>query len=128
MQSVYISDIFNQDDGMFCIPTKSRKLQPFIVLVFLHILFYTYITTSEKCLSNFGEAEYRIADALTGFHYDAVGRWRHFRPVLMLRHGPKRKVYPASRLSYHPYSTASFNLTRLPLCGDINPTQDRTQA
>ena len=102
-------------------PTKSRKLQSFIVLVFLYILFYTYIRTSGKCLSNFGEAEYRIADALTGFHYDAVCRWRHFRPVLMFRHGPKRKAYLASRLSYHPNSTASFNLTRLALFGDINP-------
>ena len=45
-------------------PTKSQKLQSFIVLVFLYILFYTYIRTSGKCLSNFGEAEYRIADAL----------------------------------------------------------------
>ena len=62
-----------------------------------------------------------VSDALTGIHYDAVGRWRHFRPVLMFMHGPKRKVYLASRLSYHSNSTASFNLTRLGLCGDINP-------
>ena len=101
-------------------PTKSRKLQSFIVLVLLNILFYSYVGTSGKCLSNFGEAEYRKADTLTGIHYDAVGRWRHFRPVFMFKH-PKRKVYLASRLTYHPNSNASFNLTRLALCGDKNP-------
>ena len=98
----------------------SRKLQSFIVLVLLNILFYSYIGTSGKCLSNFCEAEYRKADILTGIHYDAVGRWRHFRPVFMFKH-PKRKVYLASRLNYHPNSNASFNLTRLALCGDKNP-------
>ena len=101
-------------------PTKSRKLQSFIVLVLLNILFYLYIGTSGKCLSNFGEAESRKADTLTGIHYDTVGRWRHFRPVFMFKH-PKRKVYLASRLNYHPNSNASFNLTRLALCGDKNP-------
>ena len=101
-------------------PTKSRKLQSFIVLILLNILFYLYIGTSGKCLSNFGEAEYRKADTLTGIHYDTVGRWRHFRPVFMFKH-PQRKVYLASRLNYHPNSNASFNLTRLALCGDKNP-------
>ena len=71
-------------------------------------------------ISNFGEAESRKADTLTGIHYDTVGRWRHFRPVFMFKH-PKRKVYLASRLNYHPNSNASFNLTRLALCGDKNP-------
>ena len=38
----------------------------------------------------------------------------------MFKH-PKRKGYLASRLNYHPNSNASFNFTRLALCGDINP-------
>ena len=101
---------------------KSRKLRSFIVVVFFYFLFYTYIRTSGKVWSNFGRARSRIANALTVFHYDAGGRWRHLTPFLMLRHSPKRKVFLASRLSYHRNSTASFNLTRLALCGDINPS------
>ena len=97
----------------FASPTKSRKLQSFIVLVSLYILFYTYIRTSGKCLSNLGEAEYRIADALTGFHYDAIVRWRHFRPELMFRHGPKKEGLPRIKveLSSQFYCKLQFNKT-----------------
>lgn len=80
-------------------PTKSRKLRSFVAVVFLNVLLYMYIGTPGNFWSNFDGVEPWIADALTC----------------------QRTIYLASRLSYHPNSTASLNLPRLALCGDINP-------
>lgn len=105
-------------------PTVSRILLSFIAVVFLGVIFHTYIGSSGKSGRKFGEAESRITDVSTGllFCCVAVSRWCLYRrPLLLLRHAPKRKVYLRSRLSHYPNSTASLHLTRLALCGDINP-------
>ena len=102
-------------------PAKSRKLRSFVVVVAV-VLFYTYARTSGKVLEQLWGAESWIADALTvqfsitmqsvagtiSNHFSCSGR------------NLKGRFYLASRQSYLLYSTASFNLTRLALFGDIN--------
>ena len=105
-------------------PTLSRILRSFIVGVFLGCRIPHVYRVIWKSGRKVGEAESTTTDVSTGLRFSciAVSRWcLYHRPLLMLRHGPRRKVYLSSRLSYYPNFTASLNLTRLALCGDINP-------